>query len=90
MVQLQSHTYFIPMILERGDENLLIPGSQSASHSRVTGGSQTGRLVEPGFLSCCQGAATPCWLTAQLRHHVEVSLSFNSPSHESFRDLLLL
>ena len=42
----------------------LIPGSKSASHSCVTGGSQTGRLVEPGFLSCCQVAATSCWLIA--------------------------
>lgn len=55
----------------------LLPGSKSASHSYVTGGSQTGRLVEPGFLSCCQGAAASCWLKATA-----------SPSH--WNSLLLI
>ena len=41
-----------------------LAGRKSASHSYVTGGSQTGRLVGPGFLSCCQGAVASCWLIA--------------------------
>ena len=63
-------------------------GSKSASHSYVTGGSQTGRAGHPFMLSKSNS------LLLVDRHSgtigLKVSLSFNSPSRESFRDLLLL
>lgn len=65
-LKLQSHTPFISAspFWREAMQICLIPGSKSASHSSVTGGSQTGRLVEPGFLSCCQGATASYWLIA--------------------------
>lgn len=59
-IPLISSPWFWREVMQFG----LIPGSKSASHSYETGGSQTGRLVELGFLSCCQEAAASCWLIA--------------------------
>ena len=63
---LQSHTPHIssPWFWREVMQICLKRGSKSASHSYVTGGSQTGRLVELGILSCCQRATASYWLIA--------------------------